>query len=70
MGSSSSGLDGFCDRLDSGDWAGGRVIPAWKLRREMLRLWRMLTFLPMHPVEQAWFRLHPHLFPATPPPRP
>jgi len=41
------------------------VIPAWKLRREMLRLWRMLTFLPMHPVEQAWFRLHPHLFPAT-----
>jgi hypothetical protein len=41
------------------------VIPAWKLRREILRLWRMLTFLPMHPVEQAWFGLHPRLFPAA-----
>jgi hypothetical protein len=41
------------------------VIPFWKLRREALRLWRMLTFLPMHPVEQAWFRLHPHFFPAA-----
>jgi hypothetical protein len=39
------------------------VIPLWKVRREALRLWRMLLFVPLHPVEQAWFRLHPRLFP-------
>ncbi len=41
------------------------MIPGWKIRRELLRLWRQLIFVPMHPVEQAWFRLHPYLHPAA-----
>ncbi|MCV2870445.1 rhamnan synthesis F family protein [Defluviimonas sp. WL0002] len=41
------------------------MTPLWKIRRELTRIWRQLVFLPMHPVEQAWFRLHPMLFPGV-----
>lgn len=34
------------------------MIPRWKIRREALRIWRQLAFIPMHPIEQARFRLH------------
>lgn len=39
------------------------MTPLWKVRREVLRIWRQLVFVPMHPVEQAWFRLTRRYFP-------
>jgi len=39
------------------------MTPFWKIRREALRIWRQITYLPMNPLEQAWFRLCPLLFP-------
>jgi hypothetical protein len=38
---------------------------AWKLRREALRLWRMVRFIPEHLVERLWFRLHPRIAPGA-----
>lgn len=41
------------------------MTPFWKIRRELLRIWRQLVFVLLHPVEQAWFRLHRHLCPGA-----